>query len=86
MLLLNRKIDEQIAVIIPPSDKPQALLITVTSITPSCCRLGFEGDESIRIHRLEVLEAIARGERVFREKPAVLPLIRIGDALPGERI
>lgn len=84
MLILGRGIDEVVRLIVPPSDKPQVIDIKVTEARRDKARLGFIADDSVRVHRLEVFEAIAKGELKQPEKPPVTPLIRIGDKLPGQ--
>jgi sRNA-binding carbon storage regulator CsrA len=55
--------------------------IVVSEAKRDRARIGFIADASIKIHRKEVLDAIAKGEN----KPAVRPLIRIGEPLQEVR-
>ena len=77
MLTIGRKRGEIIRVIVPPSTKPQTMEIVVSEAKRDRARIGFIADVAIKIHRKEVLDAIAKGEN----KPAVRPLIRIGEPL-----
>ena len=78
MLVIGRRLQETVRIIVPPSDKPQTIEVVVTEAHRDKARLAFIADKSIRVHRKEVIDAIAKdGER------RVPGLLRIGDALPG---
>jgi carbon storage regulator CsrA len=80
MLILGRNVNETVTIIVPPSDKPQTIEVVVTEAHRDKARLGITADRAIRVHRKEVVEIIAKsGERKS------LPLVNIGDLLPGER-
>ena len=80
MLILGRNVNETVTIIVPPSDKPQTIEVVVTEAHRDKARLGIIADRAIRVHRKEVVEIIAKnGERKS------LPLVKIGDKLPGER-
>jgi len=81
MLVLSRKAGETIRMILPASATPQVVDVIVNEIRGGRARISFHADPSVRVHRLEVFEAIAAGER---RKPPVLPVVKIGDKLPGE--
>ena len=78
MLVIGRRLQETVAIIVPPSDKPQTIEIVLTEAHRDRARLAFIADRSIRVHRKEVIDAIAKdGER------PIPPLLKIGDPLPG---
>ena len=56
MLILSRKEDETIILIIPPSDKPTVVKVTVSSIKATRVALGFDGPRTTKILREEVSE------------------------------
>lgn len=74
MLVLSRKADEGITITIPASAVEQTIHVKVLEIKGEKSRIGFDASREICIHRDEIQRAI---------KQASLPLIRIGDALPG---
>lgn len=63
MLVLTRKVDEQIVV-------GDDVRITVLEIRGGKVKLGFECDGKVSVHRLEVFERI-RSEREMAAEPAV---------------
>ena len=83
MLILGRSVGDVVSITIPPSTKPQTIEIEVTLIRGGLTKLGFTADPAIKIHRREILEVIARGEIKPPEKPPLVPVVRIGDPLPG---
>lgn len=62
MLVLSRKRDESIVIVIPPSNDVQVVRMKVTDFQRDAGRakLGFEAPESIRIHRQEVYDDIMK--------------------------
>jgi len=54
MLILSRKADQSVILVVPPSDKPQAIRVEVTEIGTSQVKLGFEADRVVAIHRAEI--------------------------------
>ena len=84
MLMISRGPGESIQITVPPSSETQIITLTVTELRPGKARIGFDADRSIRIHRSEIQELVnATGEIQKPAKPAVLPVIKIGDKLPG---
>ena len=57
MLVLSRKTDESVMVG-GPGGREHLLKVTVMEIRGTYVRLGFEADDGIPIHRLEVWEQI----------------------------
>jgi carbon storage regulator len=85
ILVLTRSLDEKIIFDVPASSVPQRIVLNVNEIRPEKVRLGIEADRSIAVHRLEIAEAIERdGLKPRKERPAVAPVVRIGERLPGE--
>jgi len=84
MLMLSRKAGETIRMIVPPSTKPQVIDMIVNEVRGDKARIACHADPSVRIHRLEILESIAAGEHSKPAKPPVIPVVKIGDKLPGE--
>ena len=62
MLVLSRESQESVIVVGSGSREP-LLKVTVLEIGNGKVRLGFEGDDDVPIHRLEVWERIRTGER-----------------------
>ena len=60
MLLLARKVNEEIILTVPPSTETRTIRLVVIElrIKQEIVRLGFEADESIVIHRKEVQDLI----------------------------
>lgn len=83
MLVLSRIAGETVRIILPASTTPQVVDVIVNEVRGNKARLAFNADPSVRVHRLEVVERIAAGEHMKPAKPPVLPLVRIGDKLPG---
>jgi len=68
MLVLSRKRQE--AVVVGGLDGIERMLkVTVLDIRGSCVRLGFEVDNSVPVHRLEVWERILAGNLPARAAP-----------------
>jgi carbon storage regulator CsrA len=84
MLVLSRKAGETIRMILPASATPQVVDVIVNEIRGDKARIACHADPSVRIHRLEIIESIAAGEHSKPAKPHVLPVVKIGDKLPGE--
>lgn len=69
VLVLSRKIDEQVVIWIPPSTKMRVVRLMVTDLVTfegraTKCRLGFVADADIIIHRQEIADAIAADKRL----------------------
>lgn len=62
MLILTREKDEVVRIIVPPSAEPQVIDVMACEIGKGKARLGFAAHDSVKVHRLEVFHAIARGE------------------------
>lgn len=60
MLLLARKVNEEIILTVPPSTDTRTIRLVVIElrIKQEIVRLGFDADESIVIHRKEVQDLI----------------------------
>ncbi len=85
MLVLTRSLDEKIIFDVPASSVPHRIVLNVNELRGDKVRLGIEADRSIAVHRLEIAEAIERdGFKPRKERPAVQPVVRIGERLPGE--
>lgn len=50
-LILTRKIGERVKITTP---RGEICTVTVTNLTPTQCKLGFQADSSVRIDREEV--------------------------------
>lgn len=74
LLVLSRKVSEGITITVPPSTETQTILLKLVEIRGDKSRIGIDADRSIAVHRDEI-------QRVIDDKP--LPLLRIGDPLPG---
>ena len=83
MLVLSRKKDETIRIIVPPSDRPMVIDIMAVEIRGDKTRIGVQAEREVMVHRREVFDAIARGE-VKNVPRSQRDVIRIGDLLPGE--
>lgn len=60
MLVLSRKIDEQVMI-------GDNVVVTVVDIRGDKVRLGFEAPKEVPVHRREVREAIQRNEQTKPE-------------------
>ena len=61
MLVLSRKVEEEIMIEVPPSNKVQMIRMQVVEIRGTQVRVGFEASrEAVTIHRKEVWDAIQR--------------------------
>ncbi len=86
MLVLSRKADEVVQIIVPPSAVLQIIKLMVIEVRGDKARIGFDADKSIIIHREEIQRIVdLEGPIIKPEPPPVMPVIRIGDPLPGER-
>lgn len=83
MLVLSRKPDESIRMIVPPSDRPQVIDVVLTELRGDKARVGIQAEREVIVHRREVFDAIARGE-VKNVPRSQRDVVRIGDLLPGE--
>lgn len=68
MLVLTRKENEKVLITVPPSDQPTVIEHTTVRIRGEFVRQGFIAPRCVEIHRKEVADAIARGEKPG-EKP-----------------
>jgi carbon storage regulator len=81
MLCLSRTIGEQIEI----NCGDTTIVVTVVEIRGNKTRLGITAPPEVRIHRKEVADAIRTdGEIQKPAKPPIVPVVRIGDALPGQ--
>ncbi len=62
LLVLSRKENEEIVMIVPPSDRPQVISVLVVGHQRNATRIGVRADKSIKVHRREILNKIARGQ------------------------
>jgi len=60
-LVLSRMQGEEVVFRIPPSDKPQEVVVCVVSIRGDKTRLGCMAGDGVTINRREVQDAIDRG-------------------------
>jgi carbon storage regulator CsrA len=83
MLLLRRVIGEEIIITV---GEETIIVKLVDTIGTNHARLGFSASQNVRIDRKEIHEAIQ--ETGFNPEAApvapLVPVIRIGDRLPGE--
>jgi len=56
MLILCIKINEEVFLDVPVSDKPQRIKVMVTDSNPRQAFLGFTADRSVKILRAELVE------------------------------
>ena len=54
MLVLSRKENESIRVVVPPSDQPTTVVVTVAKLAGQKVRLGFSAPRAVEIVRSEV--------------------------------
>jgi len=59
---LTRKEDDVVRIVVPPSLKPQVIDVMTCKVGKGNARLGFVAEDDVKVHRLEVFHAIARGE------------------------
>lgn len=77
MLVLSRQRDEQIIMIVPPSDKPTIILHTTVDVRGDKVRHGIDAPPGVEVHRMEVYDAIQK--ETGAETPAeVLAWIKRG--------
>lgn len=60
MLVLSRKKNEGITIVVPPSDKEQVIKLAVVEIRGDKVRIGTEAEKCVVVHRDEVFHAIER--------------------------
>jgi carbon storage regulator CsrA len=85
MLILSRKTDEVVQITVPPSAVAQVIKVMVVDIRADKARLGFDAHKSIMVHREEIQRIVdIEGPIIKPEPPPVVPVIRIGQPLPGE--
>ena len=84
MLVLSRRIDEGITITVPPSQHSQTISVKVIEIRGYKVRIGFEAEKSVIIHRDEIQRVVDVEWPIDEPSPPpVVPVIRIGDKLPG---
>ena len=82
MLVLRRSVGEQVIIRV---GEETIVVKLVDTIGVNHARLGFSASPSVRIDRKEIADAIERdGFNPRKERPAVAPVVRIGERLPGE--
>ena len=79
MLVLSRKADEVVQITVPPSAVTQIIKVMCVEVRADKARLGFDADKSVMIHRAEIQRI------VDQTRPPVVPVVKIGQPLPGER-
>jgi carbon storage regulator CsrA len=85
MLILSRKTDEVVQITVPPSEVAQVIKVMVVDIRADKARIGFDAHKSIMVHRAEIQRIVdVEGPIIKPEPPPVMPVVRIGDPLPGE--
>ena len=86
MLILSRKTDEVVQITVPPSSVSQIIKVMVVDIRTDKARLGFDADKSVMVHRSEIQRIVdVEGPIIKPEPPPVMPVVRIGQPLPGEQ-
>lgn len=63
MLVMSRQRDEEVVIVVPPSDKPRVIRHTVVDIRGDKVRNGYDADKDIEIDRREVYDAKQRDRR-----------------------
>lgn len=82
MLCLSRTIGEQIEI----NCGDTTILVSVIEVRGDKVRLGIDAPREVRVHRKEVADRIrAEGEHVKPAKPPIVPLVKLGEKLPGQR-
>ena len=56
MLVISRTRDGRVVIIVPPSDKPTEIDMTIVDIRGDKVRLGFDAPREVNIARSELLE------------------------------
>jgi len=85
MLILSRKTDEVVQITVPPSAVAQVIKVMVVDIRADKARIGFDAHKSIMVHRAEIQRIVdVEGPIIKPEPPPVMPVVRIGQPLPGE--
>lgn len=54
MLVLSRDVNERVIITIPPSSKPQRVVVTAVATCGSRTRLGFDAERDVEIFREEI--------------------------------
>jgi len=86
MLVLSRKADEVVQITVPPSTVTQIIKVMCVEVRADKARLGFDADKSVMIHRDEIQRIVdAEGPLVKPAKPPVVPVVKTGQPLLGER-
>ena len=70
----------------PASTEPQVIRVMVVEVRGDKARIGFAADKSIMIHREEIQRIVdSEGPMMKPDKPPVMPVVKIGQSLPGEQ-
>jgi carbon storage regulator CsrA len=86
LLILSRKANEVVQITVPASTEPQVIRVMVVEVRGDKSRIGFAADKSVMIHREEIQRIVdTEGPLVKPDKPPVMPVVKIGQRLPGER-
>jgi carbon storage regulator CsrA len=86
MLVLSRKASEVVQITVPASTEPQVIRVMVVEVRGDKARIGFAADKSIMIHREEIQRIVdSEGPMMKPDKPPVMPVVKIGQSLPGEQ-
>lgn len=85
MLVLSRCVDQSVEITVPACSVPQKIKVMVIEVRADKARIGFEAHKSIMIHREEIQRIVdEEGPLIKPERPPVIPVIKIGEPLPGE--
>lgn len=71
MLVLTRERDQRVVIVVPPSDTPVKLEVTVADLLGSKARIGFDAPAHVSIDRKEVYDSKQRDLRNSRRVSAV---------------
>ena len=86
ILILSRKANEVVQITVPPSTEPQVIRVMVVEVRGDKARIGFAADRSVMIHREEIQRIVdVEGPIIKPDRPPVIPVVRIGQRLPGEQ-
>lgn len=60
MLVLSRKVGEEIVITVPPSAAPQTIVVRQVEVRNDRGRIGVTAERTVSVHRREVYEDIQR--------------------------